>query len=178
MREGPAPTGETLRDEARRLLDGLVRGGKTLGFAESCTGGLLSSTMTEIPGSSKAFWGGVVSYSVDAKIGLLRVPEETIRRFGVVSKETAAAMATALLALGPVDLAIAVSGYAGPDAPAEEGGPGRVCLAWALRGREVKTSEERYAGDRSEIRARASQRALETARTLISEDGGTEGPRY
>lgn len=86
----------------------------TLSTAESLTGGLIGAAITAIPGSSAVYWGGIVSYSVDAKRNLLGVSPEVIERYGVVSEETARAMARGILAASGSDISIAVTGVAGP----------------------------------------------------------------
>jgi nicotinamide-nucleotide amidase len=150
-------------NEAAELLAALVAAGKTIAFAESCTGGLIAASFTDQPGSSAALWGGVVSYSEEAKVRVLGVSRATIEEKGVVSKETVAEMATGLIALSGADFALATSGYAGPEAPPGEGGPGRVCLAWASKDGRLALHEERFPGTRAEVRKAACALALSRA---------------
>lgn len=97
-----------------RVGDLLRQRGLTLGTAESCTGGLLADRITDVPGSSDYFRGGIVAYAYEAKVGLLGVSWDTLRAYGAVSQETVIEMARgARMALG-ADLAISVSGIAGP----------------------------------------------------------------
>jgi len=92
----------------------LTKKGLSIATAESCTGGLISDRITNIPGSSKYFCGGVVAYSYDAKVNLLKVSWDTLRQFGAVSEETVIEMARGgRMALG-ADIAVSVSGIAGP----------------------------------------------------------------
>src|SRR5271165_273545 len=106
--------GGELMAAAGALLD-LCRGKKlTIAAAESCTGGLLAATLTEIPGSSDVFDRGFVTYSNAAKQAMLGVPARTLETFGAVSRETALAMAQGALAHAPADLAVAITGIAGP----------------------------------------------------------------
>jgi PncC family amidohydrolase len=137
-----------------------------IAFAESCTGGLLAARFTELAGASKAFWGGVVSYTEASKVALLGVNPDTIATQGVVSRATVEEMALGLLSRSGADYSIAISGFAGPDAPEAEGRPGRVCIAWG-RSRpgdddhaSVKSVEYRFQGGRAEIRAAACERAF------------------
>ena len=120
--------------EAARLLLDLCRTRKlTIAAAESCTGGLLAATLTEIPGSSDVFDRGFVTYSNAAKTAMLGVPEELIERFGAVSRETAQAMASGALERAGVDLTVAITGIAGPGG-AQPGKPvGLVHFAAAAR---------------------------------------------
>jgi PncC family amidohydrolase len=111
--------------------------GLLLVTAESLTGGLIGAEMTSIPGSSAAYWGGIVSYSVGAKRSLLGVASETIERHGVVSRETAVAMAEGALAAASresssVRISIAVTGVAGPGGGTDETPVGTVWMASAL----------------------------------------------
>lgn len=142
-------------------------------FAESCTGGLLSALFTEIPGSSAFLWGGFVAYSVEAKVALLGLDPGQIRRDGVVSTETASAMARGALEHSKAELAVAITGYAGPAVDPGEEGPGRVAFGWATKNRTV-TAEERFAGSRDEIRCAAAARAFRGALEFLR---GTDG-RY
>ena len=152
---------DDLTSSARRLLGLLLAQGKTVAFAESCTGGLLSSTLTGLAGASRVFWGGVVSYSEAAKMTILGVKAETIREKDIVSRQVVLEMASGLIKASGADLAVAVSGYAGPEAPAAEGGPGRVCFAWMDRDGKNKTEEERFTGERREIQLQAALYGLE-----------------
>src|SRR5437588_7307453 len=105
---------QELNERARALLD-LCRGKRLkLAAAESCTGGLLAATLTEIPGSSDVFERGFVTYSNAAKTAMLGVPPATLQEFGAVSRETAEAMARGALAHAPVELAVSITGIAGP----------------------------------------------------------------
>jgi nicotinamide-nucleotide amidase len=125
---------QDLIEAARGLLD-LCRAKKlTIAAAESCTGGLLAATLTEIPGSSDAFDRGFVTYSNDAKTGMLGVPADLLATFGAVSRETAQAMARGALALAGVDLAVAITGIAGPGGAMPGKPVGLVHFAAASRG--------------------------------------------
>ncbi|MGN0834721.1 MAG: CinA family protein [Candidatus Spyradosoma sp.] len=124
-------SGASPAELAARALDAAkARGNATLACAESCTGGAVASALTDVPGASAVFCGGVVAYAVAVKRSALGVPAETLARFGVVSRECAEAMARgAARALG-ADFAVATTGVAGPGP--QDGVPaGTVCIAVA-----------------------------------------------
>jgi nicotinamide-nucleotide amidase len=125
---------EELLAEARALLD-LCRAKKlTIATAESCTGGLVAATLTEIPGSSDVVERGFVTYSDAAKTEMLGVPADVIARFGAVSRETAEAMAQGALAHSPADLAVSITGIAGPGGGSPDKPVGLVHFAAAAGG--------------------------------------------
>ena len=138
---------------ARELLD-LCRSKRlTLATAESCTGGLVAATLTEIPGSSDIVERGFVTYSNAAKCSMLGVPSITLERFGAVSQETAEAMAKGTLASAPVDLAVSVTGIAGPGGGAAGKPVGLVHFAAASRpGRLIHRAEKFGDIGRGEVR--------------------------
>jgi nicotinamide-nucleotide amidase len=124
-------------DKARALLD-LCRARKlTIATAESCTGGLVAATLTEIPGSSDVFERGFVTYSDAAKAAMLGVPTSVLERFGAVSRETAEAMAQGALAHSPADLAVSITGIAGPGGGSPGKPVGLVHFAAAAHGGDV-----------------------------------------
>ena len=109
-----APTEDRLRELAAQLAHRCLAAGVRIGTAESCTGGLVGHSCTEIPGSSTWFRGGVIAYANEIKEGVLGVPAETIASHGAVSAQTAVAMAEGARRLLAVDLAVSVTGIAGP----------------------------------------------------------------
>src|SRR5258705_291309 len=111
---GPLMSDEQLIALATALLDLCRRKGLRIATAESCTGGLVAATLTEIAGSSDVVERGFVTYSNDAKEAMLHVPTATLARYGAVSRETAEAMADGAVARAPVDLAVSITGIAGP----------------------------------------------------------------
>ena len=141
------------------LFDLLVQRGAHLVVAESCTGGQLGQRMTDLPGSSAVFWGGLITYADSAKQLLLQVPAELLRAHGAVSPEVAAAMARgaerAALTACDTPLAIAVTGVAGPGGGTDTKPVG---LVWVhARVGETEVSQElRLSGDRAQVRARAA----------------------
>ena len=118
---------------SRRLGALLKRHGRTLSTAESCTGGMVAKVITDVPGSSGYFMGGIVSYSDEAKTKLLRVERVLIENHGAVSKEVAGAMARGVQGLMRTDCAIAVTGIAGPGGGTEQKPVGLVYIAVADR---------------------------------------------
>jgi nicotinamide-nucleotide amidase len=145
-------------DLAERLLAACRERGLRLAIAESCTGGMLGARLTEIPGSSEVFVGGVVAYANRVKEDL-GVSSRILESSGAVSEETAVAMAQAARSRFEADVAIAITGIAGPGGGSPEKPVGLVCLAVADRD---GTEEHRvvFPGSRHDIRARACQYAL------------------
>lgn len=133
----------------------LVEKGHILGFAESCTGGLASAIVTNIPGSSAWFDGGVVVYSNQAKQDLLQVSKNTLHQYGAVSEQVAAEMAEGLIKQGRASIVASVTGIAGPDGGTTEKPVGTVCFAWASKDRPTKTCQLLLSGNRQEIRQKS-----------------------
>ncbi|HTK38648.1 MAG TPA: competence/damage-inducible protein A [Pyrinomonadaceae bacterium] len=138
----------------------------TISTAESCTGGLISRRLTEVPGSSKYFLEGVVSYSNDAKIRLLNVPRTTIETHGAVSAETAEAMAKGMREVSGSDVALSVTGVAGPDGGTTEKPVGTVYIGYSDAHGE-RSKKFLFPGDRYLIRWRSSQAALDYVRRRL-----------
>ena len=162
---------DELIERARALLDLCRRKGLKLAAAESCTGGLLAATLTEIPGSSDVFERGFVTYSNEAKEAMLGVPPLTLARQGAVSRETAEAMARGALAHAPVDLAAAITGIAGPGGAVEGKPVGLVHLAAAARNGRLILEERRY-GDIG--RAQVRRASVIDALIMLGELAGAE----
>jgi nicotinamide-nucleotide amidase len=153
---------------AELVLD-LCRGdGLTLATAESCTGGMVAERLTSVPGSSDAFVGGVVAYSDAIKAKELGVPEDVLERHGAVSAETAAAMAAGARGRLGADVAVAVTGIAGPGGGSEEKPVGLVYVYAAAPGGE-RGVDFVFPGDRDSIRRRATVTALHLVRRLLTQ---------
>lgn len=136
----------------------LLKNNKTLALAESCTGGLLASSFTDLPGSSGFFTQGWVTYSNQSKIKLLNVPQETLESFGAVSEETVTAMATQASQIAESDYALAISGIAGPGGGSEEKPVGLVWIAlYGPNG--CQTKKMNFNGSRGQIKMRAAKNA-------------------
>ena len=153
----------------RALGDRLRHKRAKLAVAESCTGGWLAKTVTDVAGSSQWFDRGFVVYSNRAKQDLLGVSAQVLLQFGAVSPQVAKEMAEGALLRSNADLALAVTGIAGPDGGSAEKPVGLVWFAWCGRGRETGIAEARFAGDRDAVRRQAVAYALER---LIEETGG------
>jgi len=144
---------------AENLVELLKARGLTCATAESCTGGGVGSAITSVPGSSAVYKGGVVSYSNEVKHKVLGVSSEDLARVGAVSSEVAAQMATGVRALLDVDLAVSVTGIAGPDGGSAEKPVGLVWFGLATR-EGVRTEKALFRGDRAKIREQAVTHAL------------------
>ena len=123
-----------------------------LATAESCTGGWIAKTLTDLPGSSAWFDAGVVSYSNDAKISLLGVNGTTLERYGAVSKETVLEMVSGALDRFGAGLAIAVTGIAGPTGGTPDKPVGTVWIGWQRRGASARAKLVHFHGDREAVR--------------------------
>lgn len=146
--------------EAAAVLEACRQAGLTIATAESCTGGLIAATLTEIAGSSDVVERGFVTYSNQAKTEMLGVDAALIIAHGAVSREVAEAMATGALAHSPADLAVAVTGIAGPGGATAEKPVGLVHLACLRRGQKVVAERQIFPGDRQAVRAATVARAL------------------
>ena len=147
---------------ARRTGEVLAAAGRTLATAESCTGGWIAKSLTDVAGSSGWFGTGFVTYSNAAKRSVLGVRHETLERCGAVSEEVVREMAAGALAASGADLSVAVSGVAGPDGGTPEKPVGTVWFAWASAGEQpvVHAESVRFDGDRETVRRRSVCHAL------------------
>ena len=133
--------------------------GKTLATAESCTGGGIGAALTAVPGSSAVFMGGVISYDNSVKMGVLGVPEEWITKYGAVSPWVAMEMASGVRGLLHTDVAVSVTGLAGPGGD-DFGNPvGRVYIGYADK-KITLHREFTFSGDREAVRCQAAEEAL------------------
>jgi nicotinamide-nucleotide amidase len=150
-----------LHRDVSQLIDRCRRENLKIATAESCTGGLLAGAITEVPGASHVFGWGVVTYANSAKIELLGVPRELIDKHGAVSEEVAIAMAEGALARSGADVAVAVTGIAGPDGGTEQKPVGLVYLASARKGRPTLKASHHFADfGRDSARFAAVQQAI------------------
>lgn len=129
--------------------------------AESCTGGWLSKTCTDLSGSSNWFDRGFVTYSDQSKQGLLQVAESTLEEYGAVSKQTAIEMAQGTLLNSNANISVAITGIAGPDGGNAEKPVGTVWIAWAIKNGITNTVLFNLKGDREQVRFQAVIAALE-----------------
>ncbi|MEH3099522.1 CinA family protein [Sphingomonas adhaesiva] len=154
-----------LVDAARRVVEANRAAGRRIAVAESCTGGLVSAALTEIPGSSDVFEAGFVTYSNEAKRKLLAVSGDVLDTFGAVSIAVAWSMAQGALAKSDADVAVAITGVAGPGGGSEKKPVGTVVFARAERGGDPAdvVADKRFFGDlgRGGVRLQAALCALD-----------------
>jgi len=153
-------------EPAQRLGAALKARGLRLATAESCTGGWAAMALTAIPGSSEWFERGYVTYSNAAKREDLGVAEETLRRHGAVSEAVAREMAAGALKRARAQVALAITGVAGPTGGTAEKPVGLVCFAWA-HGSKITSETRRFDGDRESVRRQSVLHALERATELL-----------
>ena len=146
-------------DLAQQVGAALKARGLRLVTAESCTGGWVSMALTAVAGSSDWFERGYVTYSNVAKQDDLGVQEETLRRHGAVSEETAREMAAGALKRGGAQVALAITGIAGPTGGSPAKPVGTVCFAWA-HGSKISSETRRFDGDRESVRRQSVLHAL------------------
>ena len=142
-----------------RLLKAMLRNKLTLSIAESCTGGLLSHRITNIPGSSKVLLLGITAYSNEFKNKILKVPLRIIREKGAVSAEVVKAMAEGIRALAQASLGIGITGVAGPDGGTKEKPVGTVFIGLSTN-KETFVSKFNFSGNRLEIKRKSTEKAL------------------
>lgn len=158
--------GEDGANLAATVLDLCRARGLHVATAESCTGGLLGARLTDVPGSSDVYVGGIVAYENRVKEQLLGVPSDTLRDHGAVSQPVVLAMATGVRAGLGVDIGIAITGIAGPGGGTEEKPVGTVWMAADVRG-VVRSLSRHFLGDRDEVRRRSTQAALDLVRRQL-----------
>jgi nicotinamide-nucleotide amidase len=170
--EGALGADGSVASAAMSLFRALSERKLRIACAESCTGGLVTAAITEIPGSSAVLWGGVAAYSNECKSLLLDVPPSLIEAHGAVSREVARAMAEGVLAAGDAadavgaDLSLAITGVAGPEGGSAEKPVGLVWFAWRTRSGIAFEESALFPGDRKAVREAAAIRALSAAATL------------
>ena len=161
------PEDPAIHELATALVGELNATHRAVATAESCTGGWIAKALTDVPGSSGCFGDGIVSYSNGAKESMLGVRNGTLAEHGAVSEPVVREMAEGALSLSGADIAVAVSGVAGPDGGSEDKPVGTVWFAWSLRGPGGMTTDtERlhFEGDRESIRVRTVIHGLEGVR--------------
>lgn len=151
---------EATLGEAADLLAVLRAAGLRVALAESCTGGLIAAALTHIPGSSDVVDRGFVTYSNAAKTELLGVPAELIATVGAVSEAVAARMAAGALERSAADIAVSVTGVAGPGGGSDAKPVGTVWFGIAAHGRPARAESRLLAGDRAAVRLAAVRHAL------------------
>jgi nicotinamide-nucleotide amidase len=149
------PEDIAIAELASTLVAELNRKRKAVATAESCTGGWIAKSLTDVPGSSGCFGYGIVSYSNGAKESMLGVKNRTLAGHGAVSEPVVREMAEGALRLSGADIAVAVSGVAGPDGGSDDKPVGTVWFAWSVRGPggiTTDTDRQRFEGNRESVR--------------------------
>jgi nicotinamide-nucleotide amidase len=150
----------------RQIHKLLIKKGKTLALAESCTGGLLSALLTELSGSSQYFLLGIVAYSNQGKQDILKIPSGLINRKGAVSQEVAVRLARNARKAAHSDFGIGITGIAGPSGATPQKPVGTVFIA--VEGKEKRVCKKfLFSGNRTQIRKKASLKALNLLKTLV-----------
>ena len=162
-----SPSEQELRDLAEQLGECMTSKGMKLASAESCTGGWLAKVITDIPGSSAWFVASVVSYSNEAKQSLLDVSADTLAEFGAVSGDTVLEMSDGLFTQTDADVAVSISGIAGPDGGSDDKPVGLVWLSWGKRDKSVFANPYNFDGDREAVRRQSVKQALENLLDLL-----------
>ncbi len=152
----------------KRLARLLTEKRLTISTAESCTGGLLSKYLTDIPGSSAYFTGGLVTYSNESKIKLLGVKEKTLEKYGAVSEHTAREMAAGVKRLFGTDIAVSITGIAGPDGGSKGKPVGTVYLGLLVKNK-LFLYKKFFEGNRKEVREKSTEFII---REIIKKCGG------
>jgi nicotinamide-nucleotide amidase len=150
-----------LNELAQQVGEQLLAQHKLLAVAESCTGGWVAKCLTDIAGSSGWFDCGFVSYSNDAKQAMLGVTRSTLEAAGAVSEQTVREMAAGALVNSAADVAVAISGIAGPGGAMPGKPVGTVCFAWAVEDGEPRAETCHFAGDREAVRRQSVANALQ-----------------
>ena len=152
---------DDLNELTQRLADVLAGNGRMLAVAESCTGGWVAKTLTDLAGSSTWFERGFVTYSNASKQDMLGVSSGTLAQHGAVSEAVVREMAQGVLARSQADVALAISGIAGPGGGLPDKPVGTVCFAWAMRDGFDETVTCRFKGDRDAVRRQSVHQALQ-----------------
>jgi nicotinamide-nucleotide amidase len=155
---------------AEALLETCLKNGVTLATAESCTGGLVAAALTAIPGSSRVFERGFVTYANQAKTDMLGVPADLIAGHGAVSASVAQAMAEGALRHSPATASLAITGVAGPDGGSADKPVGTVHIAVARQDRLTLHERYHFAGDRDSVREQAALAAMTLLTRFLNGD--------
>ena len=152
----------------------LKRRGLMLATAESCTGGWIAEAVTMVPGSSEWFERGFVTYTYISKREMLGVKSRTLARHGAVAEEVVREMVEGALARSHAQVAVAVSGVAGPSGGTPEKPVGTVCFAWGREHRRPRGETKQFQGDREAVRRQSVEYALKGVLALLAARAGTE----
>lgn len=163
-----SPSDHELLVQAQALGRKLASVNHTVATAESCSGGWIAKTITDVVGCSKWFEAGLVAYSYEAKQALLGVRQETLLRAGAVSEETALEMVSGALIRSGATMAVAVTGIAGPGGGTPDKPVGSIWIAWMQRGRYPRAELFHFDGDREQIRRQTVAAALAGLQAMLA----------
>ncbi|MGN1096034.1 MAG: CinA family protein [Eubacteriales bacterium] len=156
-----------MKDVEKELVSAFLAAGKTFAAAESCTGGLIAKSITDVPGASGMFLGSIVSYANEVKERVLGVRKETLLSCGAVSCETAEQMARGVLSLTGADISVSVTGIAGPGGGTANKPVGLVYIAAASKNDGVFVTENHFSGNRDDVREQSKNKAISLALELL-----------
>lgn len=162
-------TDADLTDAGNELAQSLLNTGKTIATAESCTGGWVAKTLTDRAGSSAYVTAGLVTYSNEAKQALLGVTDSSLLDHGAVSEPVVREMVAGAVAATGADLAVAISGIAGPDGGSDDKPVGTVWFAWGASPADIEAVVEQFSGDRDAVRRQAVLFALQGVRGYLDD---------
>lgn len=155
----------------KTVSSNLAQRGFKLVSAESCTGGMIGAVITDLPGSSAIYAGGFITYSNELKTQILGVPEPILEQYGAVSAAVAQAMAQGAMNRSGADIAVSVTGIAGPDGGTDDKPVGLVYIGYGVRGKPVSVSKHNFTGDRGAIRRQTVEAALTHVLRAMNEAG-------
>ncbi len=158
---------QTLRHLARQVGSALAQQGLMLVSAESCTGGWLGHMVTSIAGSSAWYERGFITYSAISKQEMLGVSSKTLEQYGAVSEQTAREMAHGAVARSRAQVAVSVTGIAGPGGGTVEKPVGMVCFAWVMKDNHVRSETRHFTGEREAVRQQSVAVALQGIKALL-----------
>jgi nicotinamide-nucleotide amidase len=167
---------KTVQEMVVQIADLIIKQKATLMVAESATGGLIQHLLTQIPGSSKFYLGGVITYANELKHRLLQVPESTINHYGAISKETVAAMANGVRLLMNADYGLATSGIAGPTGGTKSKPVGFVVVGVSHQSFETITQHHQFKGTRSQNKLNFSRVALQLLLDNLNQESMCQPP--
>ncbi len=154
---------------AKKLGEMLSKKNLSLSVCESCTGGMLGSIITTVPGSSNYFKGGIIAYSNEIKNKIIGVKKRTLKNFGAVSKQTASEMAMGIKRIMGTDAGIAITGIAGPGGGTKNKPVGLVYIGVILS-KKIKVEKNIFSGNRQQIREKACEQALRLLIQMLEEE--------
>ncbi len=153
--------------KVKNLAKKLLSQHKTIALAESCTGGLLANQLTDLSGSSAFFWLGIIAYDNKAKIKVLKIPANIIKKHGAVSQTVAELMAVNVRKILNTDIGVGITGIAGPTGGSKEKLVGLVFIAVATSNKKIAL-EFHFKGSRLQIKKQAAQKAIELISQILS----------